>query len=136
MRISKTDLRNTRVAALATAIVFGAVATLSWASNAYSNTMDAGQFERYISLGSRLGTQALARDLNAEHPPGTSLVSLMARMERGGFTCQPDIRTYAGYDCSWRLSTSGSRVAQIHTHVVASGVQVVSIHPTVDVYHR
>ncbi len=136
MRISKDGFQTARFAVMAGALVVGAVASMAWASGASGTSNGPSQFERYVSLGPRLGTEALTRDLNMQHPAGTSLVSLLARLERAGFGCLPDPVRHTGYDCTWRRAVSDRRVAQIRTHVEAHGVQVVSIEPAVGVYIR
>ena len=136
MRISKDGFQTAKFAMLAGTLVFGAVASMAWIGGAYGTSNGPSQFERYVSLGSRLGTEALARDLNTQHPPGTSLVTLLARLERAGFGCLPDAQRHTGYDCTWRRAVSERRVAHIQAHVEARGVQVVSIEPQVGVYQR
>ncbi len=136
MLFSNEGLRSARMALTAGTLVVGTVAGMAWASSASGTSTGPSQFERYISLGPRLGTEALSRDLNMQHPAGTSLVSLLARLEKAGFGCLPDPQRYTGYDCTWRRAVSDRRVAQIRTHVEANGVQVVSIEPAVGVYIR
>jgi hypothetical protein len=136
MPFSKNSLQTARLAVLAGSLVVGAVASMAWAGGASGTSNGPSQLERYVRLGSRLGTEALSRDLNLEHPAGTSLVSLMARLERAGFICLPDPAQYTGYDCAWRHAVSERRVALIKAHIEAKGVQVVSIEPLVSVYLR
>jgi hypothetical protein len=136
MSSNNENLRSIQASLLAGGIVCALVAGLSWAGGASSSTAELGQFERYIGLGPRLGTEALARDLNLQHPAGTSLVALMARLERSGFACTPEPNSFTGYDCVWRRSISERRIARIDAHVTSSGVQVVAIRPRVDMYQR
>lgn len=126
--------RVIRTALAGAGLLLGAVAGLAWAGS--DAGIGAGHFDHYVSLGPRLGTEALNRDLNLQHPAGTSLVSLLARLEKSGFGCLPDTQRMAGYDCTWRRAVSERRVAQIKAHVEANGVQVVSIAPEVGVYTR
>ena len=136
MIFSKNGLQTARFALLAGSLVVGAVASMAWVGGASGTSNGPSQFDHYISLGPRLGTEALSRDLNTQHPAGTSLVSLLGRLERAGFACLPNPETYTGYDCTWRRAMSERRVALIRTHVEARGVQVVSIEPAVGVYLR
>ncbi len=136
MALSKESFKTAQFALMAGTLVVGVVASMAWATGASGTSNGPSQFERYVNLGSRLGTEALARDLNMQHPAGTSLVSLLARLERAGFGCLPNPERYTGYDCTWRRAVSDRRVAQIQAHVEANGVQVVSIEPQVGVYQR
>ncbi len=136
MLFSKEGFHTARFALLAGSLVVGAVASMAWVGGASGTSNGPSQFERYVSLGSRLGTEALSRDLNLQHPAGTSLVSLLARLERAGFGCLPDPGHFTGYDCTWQRAVSDRRVAQIRAHVEANGVQVVSIAPQVGVFIR
>ena len=136
MILSKEGFQTARFALMAGTLVFGSVASMAWIGGATGTSNGPSQFERYISLGPRLGTEALNRDLNMQHPAGTSMVSLLGRLEKAGFSCLPDPTRYTGYDCTWRRAVSDRRVAQIRTHVEANGVQVVSIEPAVGMYQR
>ena len=136
MRLATENHRTARMALLAGGLVFGMVATFSWVSGAYGTSMGPSQFDRYIALGGRLGSEGLNSDLNAQHPAGTSLVSLLARLERAGFSCVPDTQSFQGYDCHWRRAVSERRIAVIDTHVRSSGVRVVSVASNLGVYQR
>lgn len=136
MSIHHETLRAMRGAILAGGIVSALVAGLSWAGGASGTTMGPSQFDHYIGIGPRLGSVALTEDLNRQHPAGTSLVALMARLERAGFSCQPEANSFTGYDCTWQRSISEKRVARITTHVTSSGVQVVALAPRVELYQR
>lgn len=136
MKTFSEGAHSMRLAMIALGLVFASVASIAWASGAYGNGTGPQAFERYVGLGSRLGTEALARDLNELHPPGTSLVLLLARLERAGFGCTPEAGRVQSYECSWRRAISHRRVSQIVAHIESRGMQVVAIEPRVDLYLR
>ncbi len=87
------------------------------------------EFDVYVNLGSRAGTEALARDLNQQHPAGTDLVPLINRLQRSGFECRADYRQVTSYDCVYNRMMPNRRVARIDATVRTDGMRVQSITP-------
>ena len=136
MRISQDAMRAARNSLGAGVLLVAGMASLCWASGAYGTSMGPSQFEPYLAMGARHGSEALHRDLNAQHPAGSSLVSLMARLERAGFACSPETTTFSGYDCHVRRALSERRVAVIQARVRSAGVRVVAVEPQLGVMVR
>ncbi len=93
-------------------------------------------FDAYVNLGSRAGTEALARDLNQQHPAGTDLVPLLNRLRRAGFDCRAEYRQNNSYGCSYNRMMSDRRVARIDATIATDGLRVQGIVPVLVVSPR
>jgi hypothetical protein len=91
------------------------------------------EFDGYINLGARYGTEALTRDLNAQHPPGTDLVPLITRLQRAGFDCRGEPGAYA---CTYLRNLADRRVARIETTVHTDGTRVQTVVPVIGIATR
>lgn len=91
------------------------------------------EFDGYINLGARYGTEALARDLNEQHPAGTDLVPLIGRLQRAGFDCRGQVGAYA---CTYQRTLPDRRVARIEATVRTDGMRVTAVAPVISIASR
>ncbi len=73
--------------------------------------------ERYVKLGPRAGAAELERDLLRDHPPGSDLGALFARLSRLGFDCRIAVDPEAAGECRFRSPHGERRLATISVAV-------------------
>lgn len=130
-KFTRESLRTLSLAGGTGLMIIAGIGSYALATGAQRDPSPPAQFDRYLNLGSRAGTVALTDALNREHPAGTDLVPLLARLERAGFDCRPDSRAQTTYECSYQRMLQDRRVARIEARVRTSGMQVVSVSPSV-----
>ena len=114
-------------------LVIGAV---GWTTGVIGSPSPPAEFDQYVNMGSRAGTEALARDLNQQHPAGTDLVPLLNRLQRAGFDCRADYRQTSSYGCLYHRMMSDRRVARVDMTILVDGMRVRSITPVLVVSTR
>ncbi len=119
-------------------VLLGVVALLvaAWASGMFGVAAPPAEFDAFVNLGARAGTEALERDLNHQHPAGTDLVPLLARLQRAGFDCRPDARVPTTYGCLYNRMMPDRRVARIEATIRSDGLRVLGIVPVLAVSAR
>lgn len=88
---------------------------------------------RYMARGLAASETRLVRDLSAHHPPGSDAGSLLNRLSRGGFECQPDFENPGTYACVFSRPLSFARIARLATRIETDGLRVTGISPMVTV---
>jgi hypothetical protein len=80
--------------------------------------------ERYVRLGPRLGAAELERDLLRDHPPGSGIGPLFARLARLGFDCRMASEAGRGGECRFRARREDGLIATLLVAVAHDGVEV------------
>ena len=133
----RTDNMRSAWMALGFMAMMGAViGGVGWATGVIGSPSPPAEFDVYLSMGSRAGTEAMARDLNQQHPAGTDLVPLLNRLQRAGFDCRADYRQTSSYGCIYNRMMSDRRVARVDMTILVDGVRVRSIAPVLVVSTR
>lgn len=88
---------------------------------------------RYMARGLAASETRLVQDLAAHHPLGSDAGSLLNRLSRSGFECQPDFENPGTYACVFNRQLAFARVARLTTRVETDGLRVTGINPTVTV---
>ena len=130
------SLRSAWLALSFMAMVGGITGAVAWATGVIGSPSPPAEFDVYVNQGSRAGTEAMARDLNQQHPVGTDLVPLLNRLQRAGFDCRADYRQTSSYGCLYNRMMSDRRVARVDMTILTDGLRVRSITPVLVVSTR
>jgi hypothetical protein len=84
------------------------------------------EMERYLKLGPRGGAAAIERDLLRDHPPGSDIGPLFARLARLGFDCGAAVEPGGGV-CRFRAPSADRRVTTTLVELRHDGRQVEAI---------
>ena len=129
-------LRSVWLSLVFLALVGGLIGAIGWATGMLGSPSPPAAFDAYVNLGPRAGTEALSRDLNQQHQPGTDLAPLLSRLQRAGFECRAEYRQTASHECSYHRSLPDRRVARIDLSIRNDGLRVQGITAVVQVAVR
>ena len=130
------NLRSTWLALGFMVLLGGVIGAVGWATGVIGSPSPPAEFDVYVNLGSRAGTEAMTRDLNQQHPAGTDLVPLLNRLQRAGFDCRADYRQTSSYACLYHRMMSDRRVARVDLTILTDGLRVRGITPVLVVSTR
>ncbi len=130
------NLRSAWLALGFMVLLGGLIGAVGWATGVIGSPSPPAEFDVYVNMGSRAGTEAMARDLNQQHPAGTDLVPLLNRLARAGFDCRADYRQTSSYACLYHRMMSDRRVARVDMTILTDGMRVRSITPVLVVGTR
>jgi len=88
---------------------------------------------RYMARGLAASEMRLVQDLAAHHPLGSDAGSLLGRLSRSGFECQPDMENPGTYACVFKRQLAFQRMARLTTRVETDGLRITAINPSVTV---
>ena len=88
---------------------------------------------RYMARGLAASETRLVQELSAHHPLGSDAGSLLTRLSRSGFECQPDFESPGTYACVFNRQLAFARIARLTTRVETDGLRVTGINPSVTV---